>query len=137
MREFNLLVVDDNRIYLDMVKLLFEEAGLKVACADSGEEALKMIKETPFGLIFTDFDMPRMNGIVLARRIREMVPDACIVMITSDPSPEITTLAMSAGISKVTSKPHELKQILDIIDGEKQWLITSLRDAASAKGKEV
>lgn len=137
MKEFNLLVVDDNRIYLDMVKLLFEEAGLKAARADSGEEALEMIKEKPFGLIFTDFDMPRMNGIELAGRIREMVPDARIVMITSDPSPEITTLAMRAGISRVTSKPHELKQILDIIDGEKQWLIASLREAASAQGKEV
>lgn len=119
MREFNLLVVDDNRIYLDMVKLLFEEAGLKVACVDSGEEALKMIKEKPFGLIFTDFEMPRINGIELAGRIREMLPDARIVMTTSDPSPEITTLAMRAGISRVTAKPHELKHILDIIDGEK------------------
>ena len=137
MKEFNLLVVDDNRIYLDMVKELFEYAGLKVLCADSGEEALEMIKEKPFGLIFTDFDMPRMNGIELAERIREMVPDARIVMITSDPSPEITTLAMRAGISRVTSKPYELKHILDIIDEEKRWLIDSLREVASAQGKKV
>ena len=137
MKEFNLLVVDDNRIYLDMVKELFEYAGLKVLCADSGEEALEMIKEKPFGLIFTDFDMPQMNGIELAGRIREMVPDARIVMITSDPSPEITTLAMRAGISRVTSKPYELKHILDIIDEEKRWLIDSLREVASAQGKKV
>ena len=137
MKEFNLLVVDDDRIYLDMVKELFEYAGLKVLCADSGEEALEMIKEKPFGLIFTDFDMPRMNGIELAVRIREMAPDARIRMITSDPSPEITTLAMTAGISRVTSKPYELKHILDIIDEEKQWLIASLREAMSIQGKEV
>lgn len=136
MREFNLLVVDDDRIYLNMVKELFEYAGLKVLCADSGEEALKMIKEKPFGLIFTDFDMPRMNGIELTGRILEMAPDARIVMTTSDPSPEITTLAMRAGISRVTAKPYNLKDILDIIDEEKQWLIASLREALHTQEKE-
>ena len=137
MREFNLLVVDDNRIYLDMVKELFEYAGLKVLCADSGEEALKMIKEKHFGLIFTDFNMPGMDGLELARRVLEMVPDARIVMTTSDPSPQITEMAVRAGISRVTSKPYELKHILDIIDEEKQWLIASFREAVSTQGREV
>lgn len=128
MREFDLLVVDDDRIYLNMVKLLFEEAGLKVACADSGEEALKMMEERPFGLILTDFNMPRMNGIELAGRIRDMAPDARIVMTTSDPSPEITEMAMGAGISRVIAKPRKIKDVLNIINDEKQWLIESLKE---------
>ncbi len=137
MREFNILVVDDNRIYLNMVKLLFEEAGLKVLCADSGEEALEIIKEKPIGLILTDFNMPGMNGLELARRVLEMAPDVRIRMITSDPSPEIRTLAIRAGISRVAAKPCKLKEIRDIIDDEKQWLIASLRGGVSTQGKEV
>ncbi|MDO8446092.1 MAG: response regulator [Deltaproteobacteria bacterium] len=137
MREFNLFVVDDNRIYLDMVKDLFEYAGLKVLCADSGKEALEIVKEKPIGLILTDFNMPGMNGLVLAGKVLEMVPDARIRMITSDPSPEVTTLAMRAGISRVTAKPCKLKEIQDIIDEEKQWLIASFREAVATQGKEV
>ncbi|MBI4744985.1 MAG: response regulator [Deltaproteobacteria bacterium] len=137
MMEFNLLVVDDDRIYLDMVKLLFEEARVKVLCADSGEEALEIIKEKPIGLIFTDFNMPGMDGLELAVRVREIVPDARIVMTTSDQSPEIITLAMRAGISRVVAKPFDLTHILDIIDGEKKWLIDSLREAVSAYTREV
>ena len=136
MRKFNLLVVDDDRIYLKMIELLFMEAGLKVLCADSGEEALKIIKEKPIGLIFTDYHMPGMNGLELAGRILEIAPDARIVMTTSDPSPEVTTLDMRGGISQVTTKPYNLEQILDIIDVEKQWLIDSFREAVSAQGKE-
>lgn len=131
MREFNLLVVDDDRMYLNMVKDLFEYAGLKVLCADSGKEALTIIKEKPIGLILTDFNMPGMNGLELAGRVLEMVPYARIRMITSDPSPEITTMAMRAGISRVTAKPCKLKEFQDIIDEEKQWLIASLREAVS------
>lgn len=137
MREFNLLVVDDNRTYLNLVKLLFEESGFRVLCADSGEEALEIIKEKPIGLILTDFNMPGMNGLELAGRVLEMVPDARIRMITSDPSPEVTALAKRAGISRVTSKPCKLKEIQDIIDEEKQWLIASLREAVATQGKEV
>ncbi len=137
MREFNLLVVDDDRMYLNMIESLFEYTGLKALCADSGEDALEIIKEKPIGLIFTDYHMPGMNGLELAGRIREMAPDARIVMTTSDPSPEITTLAMRTGISRVTAKPFNLKHILDIIDGEKQWLNDSLREAVSAYTREV
>jgi len=129
MREFNLLVVDDDRMYLKMIELLFKEAGLKALCVDSGEEALGIIKEKPFGLIFTDYHMRGMNGLELAGRIREMVPDARIVMTTSDPSPEVTALAMRAGISRVTAKPYKLIHVLDIIDEEKQRLIDSFNEA--------
>jgi len=129
MREFNLLVVDDDRMYLKMIELLFKEAGLKVLCADSGEKALEIIKEKPIGLILTDFSMPGMNGLELAGRVLEMVPDARIVMTTSDPSPEVTTLAMRAGISRVTAKPYKLIHVLDIIDEEKQRLIDSFNEA--------
>ena len=132
MREFNLLVVDDDRMYLKMIELLFKEAGLKALCVDSGEEALGIIKEKPFGLIFTDYHMPGMNGIELAGKIREVIPDARIVMTTSDPSPEVTALAMSAGISRVTAKPCRLKDIEDIIDEEKQWLIASFSEPVAA-----
>ena len=129
MREFNLLVVDDDRMYLKMIELLFKEAGLKVLCADSGEKALEIIKEKPIGLILTDFSMPGMNGLELAGRVLEMVPDARIVMTTSDPSPEVTALAMRAGISRVTAKPYKLIHVLDIIDEEKQRLIDSFNEA--------
>lgn len=131
MREFDLLVVDDDRMYLKMIKSLFEHEGLKVLCADSGEEALKMLKEKPMGLIFTDFNMPGMNGAELAGKILEVIPEARIIVTTSDPSPEVAALAMKAGISKVTSKPCKLKEIQDIIAEEKQWLIASLKKAAS------
>src|SRR3972149_4863586 len=109
MREFNLLVVDVDRIYLKMIELLFKEAGLKALCVDSGEEALGIIKEKPFGLIFTDYHMPGMNGLELAGRALEIAPDARIVMTTSDPSPEVSTMGIRAGISKVTTKPYNLK----------------------------
>ncbi|MEK7850945.1 MAG: response regulator [Deltaproteobacteria bacterium] len=137
MREFDLLVVDDDMRYLKMIKSLFEHEGLKVLCVDSGEEALRMMKEKPIGLIFTDYHMPGMNGVELAGKIREVIPEARMIMTTSDSSPEVTALAMKAGISKVTPKPCKLKEIQDIISEEKQWLIDSLREAVSTQGKEV
>lgn len=119
MREFDLLVIDDDRRYMKMIESVFEHEGLRILSAYSGEEALEIIKKKPIGMIFTDYHMPGMNGVELAGKIREVIPEARIIMITSDPSPELPALAMKAGISKVTSKPYRLKDIQDIIAEEK------------------
>lgn len=119
MREFDLLVIDDDRMYMKMIESVFEHEGLRILSAYSGEEALEIIKKKPIGMIFTDYHMPGMNGVELAGKIREVIPEARIIMITSDPSPELPALAMKAGILKVTSKPYRLKDIQDIIAEEK------------------
>ena len=59
----NILVVDDNRIVLELVRRILERAGFVVFCVASEEEALEQIKERTFSLMITDYDMPGLNGL--------------------------------------------------------------------------
>jgi len=112
MKEGGILVVDDDRSILCLVRDCFRQAGIRVQCVENGEEALLKLQESRIVLMLTDLNMPGMNGLELARRARELAPDLCIVMCTASLSPEISELASRAGIAKVLGKPFIFPEIL-------------------------
>src|SRR5690348_13507427 len=61
-----MLIVDDQRMVSDALKMVLTLDGYEVQTAESGREALKMFEIGKFDLIFTDFEMPEMNGHELA-----------------------------------------------------------------------
>lgn len=113
----DILVVDDDRDNLGLIKHILELEGVEVHCASSGEEALPKITERTFSLMITDLNMPGMNGLELSRKALEISPQMPIIMISGDISPEITRLAMEIGISKILAKPFHPNRMLATIRG--------------------
>lgn len=68
--EERILVVDDDVPTLDMIRGAFETAGYWVFTAESAENALKIIKNESFLVMFLDISLPGMNGVELCKRIR-------------------------------------------------------------------
>lgn len=67
------LVVDDSKIILKKLQQLFHELGFVVDLAENGEDALKKTQTQPhYDLVFTDIEMPILDGIAMAREIRSM-----------------------------------------------------------------
>lgn len=81
-----ILVVDDNEVNLLVVKKFIMRWGYEVDCVDSGEEALKALDAEKYGLIFADIRMPGMDGLTLAKKIRER----------SDPKAQTPIIALTA-----------------------------------------
>lgn len=125
----DILVVDDDRIVLELVKLILEREGFAAHCVASGEEAIEQIKERTFSLMITDYNMPGLNGIELARKGMEMAPQMPIIMDTGGISPKIASLAKEIGIAKVLIKPflptELLKTIKDVIGRPREWATTA------------
>jgi len=119
MQEFNVLIVDDDKAYLNMICTFFQSLGMDTTCVGSGKEAIKEIKDKPFNVIFTDFQMPEINGIELALKVRSMVPEVPIFLFTAYPTPAMEDAARQFGISRVISKGYPLKDILAIALEEK------------------
>lgn len=119
MEGLNILFVDDDKSYLALIEAFFEDRrDIKVRLAESGEDALKLFNESPVNLIVTDYNMDRMNGLELARRIRKTSSETPIIMLTGiNLSPEFHSMAVEAGISGVVPKSSDLKIILPIING--------------------
>jgi two-component system capsular synthesis sensor histidine kinase RcsC len=120
MKESNILAVDDNRGYLDMLREILESNGIRAICVEDGEEALVLLRERPFKAVITDLHMPSMDGLELAKRVREVSPDIPIIMLTADINPDIPSLARKAGVSKVLPKGSSGTEILAAIGEEKE-----------------
>ena len=110
------LLVDDVATNLMVAERLLKRFGLHAHTVRSGEEALEIVQEEPFDLIFMDVLMPGMNGHETTRRIRalEQSPDAVrpwIVALTADALPENRQLCQEAGMDDFVTKPLRYPEI--------------------------
>jgi DNA-binding NtrC family response regulator len=114
-KEPSILVVDDDSDVLEMAGCFFREAGVDAHCVGNGAEALERIQGKHFAVMLTDFNMPGMNGLELAEKVRAIAPNIQIIMATGHPSQELSVLAMKAGITTVLAKPVQLDALLYLI----------------------
>ena len=70
-----ILVVDDELAILKLLRKTFELSGYEVVTAESGEEALEILKKEEFKVMFLDLMLPGMDGLELCRKIRNDQPD--------------------------------------------------------------
>lgn len=113
----DVLVVDDDNTILEVIKRILAFDGIVAHCVSSGAEALEKMKERNFPLMITDFNMPGLNGLELARQGLEIAPQMRIIMDTSGISATNVRLAMEIGISKIVSKPFLPNEMLETVRG--------------------
>jgi len=111
----DILIVDDNQQCRNLMKSSLYASGITVDCASSGDEALRKMAEKAFSFLITDYNMPGMDGLELARKARAIAPDINIILVTGDISPEIPRLAHRAGICRIFCKPFSVSDILACI----------------------
>ena len=69
------LVIDDDRTILELLKTTLEERGFRVDTAASSREALRLLRENLYDFAFLDLVLPDMNGILLSQEIRKLAPN--------------------------------------------------------------
>ena len=106
------LVVDDNEVNRHLLMRLLPELGLEPVCAENGVGALEVfernLKEgTPFPLVLLDQNMPGMDGLEVAERIRQLAPleQVAIVILSSAPGTPDQTREKRLGIERRLTKP--------------------------------
>ena len=103
------LVVDDNAIARTVLSRLVEKLGYRPDTADSGEAALKKVSEAgndPYQLVFLDWNMPGMNGVEVARRLRAGTPPIPgIVVVTAAGQSEADAAFADAEVNALVLKP--------------------------------
>ena len=90
-RSHSILVVDDEPMVRRTIEKLLAHRGHAVTCAPSGQEALSLIAEASFDIIFTDYGMPEMTGAELAEHVHHKQPHLPIVLLTgyTDTTPAV------------------------------------------------
>ncbi len=101
----NVMVVEDNLIMQTLMKTVFESEGLNVSIAENGQEALDQLNDANPDIIFTDINMPVMDGYVLGEKLREMGVNIPLIGLTALINREIEELSLKAGILELREKP--------------------------------
>ncbi|MFC1863051.1 response regulator [Thermodesulfobacteriota bacterium] len=110
-----ILVVDDEEYVRKGLVWMIEWMGFEVLATDCGKKAVKLFEENIFDVVFTDYNMPGMNGSDLARCIKEISPKTPIILITGDPEELSKNRPGGDSIDMVVPKPCKLKQIEESI----------------------
>ncbi len=121
-KELIILVVEDEiKTRESMINVLSERFS-KVIGAQNGDEGLKKFKKFKPDLVITDIAMPIMDGLDMAREIKEISDDVPIVVLSAYSEKERLLRSIDIGIDKYLIKPvdiEELFKVLDCLVGEK------------------
>lgn len=109
---FKILLVDDEKEYLDVIQLILESNQFKVKTASSGMEALKQMKKESFDLVITDLMMPGMNGLELLETIKSQYQETEVILFTGYGSVQNAVDAMKKGAFSYFIKSHDPDELI-------------------------
>jgi diguanylate cyclase (GGDEF)-like protein len=128
LKEITVLYCEDEEYLRDITKGILESFTKKQFICKDGAEGLEVFKENQhlIDLVITDVNMPNMNGLEMARQIKEINSNMPIVVATAFSNSEYLLEAIDLGVDKYVLKPINVKKLLDIMS--KSLLYHELRD---------
>lgn len=111
-----ILIVDDEIIMRESLAGWLERDGHEVAAAASGEEAIKILKDSHFDILLVDIKMEGMSGLDVLNEVKEDDPDVEVVMITAYGSISTAIEAMKNGAYDYLLKPFDPDALGVLID---------------------
>ncbi|MCA9410049.1 MAG: sigma-54-dependent Fis family transcriptional regulator [Candidatus Omnitrophica bacterium] len=115
-RKPRILVVDDTAMTRETIAAILSEIPADVATANNGEEALKLVKETPFDTVVSDIMMPGIDGLELLREVKKVTPSIGFVLVTGYGNVRDAVTAMRHGASDYLQKPIQNDELIAVVE---------------------
>jgi len=103
-----ILVVDDEFLLRDSIRIVLEKEGYEVFTAGDGEEAMKQLEAGLPQVVLSDIKMPKTDGIELLKTIKAEHPEVEVVMLTGYPTIEAAVNAIKLGAYDYITKPFKI-----------------------------
>ena len=112
-----ILTVDDSASIRQMVTFTLKSAGYDVTEAVDGQDGLDKAKTKPFDLVFTDQNMPRMDGLTLIKNLRNLAQykTTPILMLTTEAGDAMKAQGRAAGATGWLVKPFDPAKLLEVV----------------------
>lgn len=110
------LIVDDERDIVFLMRHLLNEKGYEVSEAPNGLAALRLFQTQFFDLIITDVRMPCMDGMAFLREVKKLDPSTPVIVLTAYASLEAAVEAMESGAALYLTKPFNTDELLGVIE---------------------
>ena len=112
-QQINILCVDDEVNILSSLKRMLSLAGYEVLTANSGDEGLKILQDSPVDIIISDMRMPGMNGVQFLQKAKEIKPNAIKILLTGNADFNDAISAINdGGIFRYLNKPWNDRDFL-------------------------
>ena len=112
-----IMIVDDAAFMRQMLKDILQMGGhIVIAEASSGEEAVRLYKQTKPDLVTMDITMPVMDGVEAVANIKSFDPNAKVIMCSAMGQQAMVLKAIMAGAKDFIVKPFQKERVLEAID---------------------
>ena len=113
----HVLYVDDDPVMVMLVDSLLQRAGFRVTCLDDPHEAIRraVSPDEAINLVVTDFNMPTLSGLDIARALQQQHPDLPVVISTGFVTEQLRSQARQAGVRAVLQKEYTLEQLAGVV----------------------
>ena len=131
------LLVDDEKEFLEIMSERMEARGMKVTTADNAEQALALIEKESFDAIVMDFQMPGMDGMEALKSIKGNRPELQIILLTGYATVEKTVEAMKVGATDFLEKPADIEALSKKIKKAKAEKMLIVEKQTEEKIKDI
>lgn len=111
--EGHILIIDDEASLRRTMARILQREGYEVTTAANGDEALKLVSEQSFDLVYSDIRMPDMSGLDLLKTVHAKFPDLPVVLFTAQPDLNSAVEAVRSGATDYLLKPLKPQAVLD------------------------
>lgn len=109
------LIVDDEKDFLDIIAERIGARGIDVSTASSAEDALRMIEQESYDVVVMDFMMPALDGFKALKLMKTKQPEMQIILLTGNVPEEKRIEARALGALDVIEKPPDLQDLIQKI----------------------
>ncbi len=131
------LLVDDEKEFIDLMSQRLETRGLKVVAVVSGEEAVTEVSDHSFDVAVVDLAMPGIDGIETLKQIKAVRPDIEVIMLTGQATVKSGIEAMKHGANDFLEKPVDLNVLMEKIWAAKRERMLVLEKKSAAEMKHI
>jgi CheY-like chemotaxis protein len=111
-----ILLVDDDRALRHALSALLQEAGHQVESAGDGPEAIEMLGDRAFDLVFLDIGLPSMNGLDVLARVGNLPSPPLVIVMTADDTSETLLEAVKRQAYRYIRKPFPPGEIVNVVN---------------------
>jgi len=114
------LIVDDEKDFLDIIAERIGARGMDVSTASSAEDALNMVETESYDVVIMDFMMPALDGFKALKLMKTKRPEVQIILLTGNVPDEKRIEAKALGALDVIEKPPDLNDLIQKIKKSKK-----------------
>jgi DNA-binding NtrC family response regulator len=111
----NVLLVDDEKGYINVLSNRLGKRSINATKAFSGTQAIQMLRKKDFDVVVLDLKMEDMDGIEVLKIMKKMAPEVPVIFLTGHGSQEAAREGIAFGAFDYLTKPCELSQLIEKI----------------------